>query len=44
MKEWVNGWRLKPEIALEYRYRHLIPFSDDEVERHLQLLKEITKR
>ena len=42
--DWIHGWRLRPETALEYRYRHLMPYSDDEVEQHLIKLKEITNR
>lgn len=42
--DWQNGWRLRPDTALEPRYRSLIPYSDDEVEQHLRTYKEITHR
>lgn len=44
MRAWVPGWRLKPETALEPRYRRLLPFSDEEVAKHLQQFKAIINR
>ena len=44
MREWVGGWRMRPETALEYRYRHLLPYSDQEVEEHLRRLRNIINR
>ncbi|MBR6067373.1 MAG: hypothetical protein IKP45_06185 [Bacteroidales bacterium] len=42
--DWVEGWRMKPEITLEYRYRHIMPYSDKEVEEHLKKFKNIINR
>ncbi len=44
MRAWVPAWRLKPETALEPRYRRLLPFSDEEVTKHLQQFKAIINR
>ena len=44
MGDWVNGWRMKPETTLEYRFRHLMPYSDKEIEEHLRKLKNIINR
>lgn len=44
MGEWMPGFRIKPETALQPRYRRLLPYSDDEVAQHLQHFKTITNR
>ena len=44
LREWVGGWRMKPEVALEYRYRHLMPYSDNEIAEHLRRLRNIINR
>lgn len=42
--DWVEGWRMKPEITLEYRYRHIMPYSDQEIDEHLKKFKNIINR
>ena len=42
--KWIEGWRMKPELTREYRYRHIIPFSDEELEEHLKKFKNIINR
>jgi hypothetical protein len=42
--KWIEGWRMKPELTREYRYRHIIPFSDEEIEEHLKKFKNIINR
>ena len=42
--EWMPGFRIKPEIALQPRYRRLLPYSDEDVAQHLQQFKTITYR
>ena len=43
-QDWINGWHIKPETTKEYRYRHLMPFSDKDIEEHLRKLKNIINR
>ena len=42
--DWVEGWRMKPEITLEYRCRHIMPYSDQEIDEHLKKFKNIINR
>jgi len=42
--KWVEGWRMKPELTREYRYRHIMPYSDEEIEEHLKKYKSIINR
>ena len=42
--KWVEGWRMKPELTREYRYRHVMPYSDEEIEEHLKKFKSIINR
>lgn len=42
--KWVEGWRMKPELTREYRYRHVMPYSDEEIEEHLKKFKNIINR
>ena len=42
--EWMPGFRIKPELALQPRYRRLLPYSDEDVAQHLQQFKTITYR
>lgn len=42
--KWIEGWRMKPELTREYRYRHIMPYSDEEIEAHLKKFKNIINR
>ena len=42
--KWVEGWRMKPELTREYRYRYVMPYSDEEIEEHLKKFKNIINR
>ncbi len=42
--DWVEGWRMKPELTREYRFRHVMPYSDEEIEEHLKKFKNIINR
>lgn len=42
--KWIEGWRMKPELTREYRYRLIMPYSDEEIEAHLKKFKNIINR
>lgn len=42
--DWVNGWRMQPELTREYRFRHVMPYSDEEIEGHLKKFRNIINR
>ena len=44
MGEWIAGWRMKPETVLQNRHRRQLPYSDADVEQHLEQFKTITNR
>ncbi len=42
--EWQAGWRLNPEINMEYRHRNLLPYSDEHITEQLAKYKSIINR
>jgi hypothetical protein len=41
---WQAGWKLTPDIVLEYRHRRLLPYKDEHVAEQLKKYKSITNR
>ena len=42
--EWQNGWKIKPEIALEPRFRYKNPYSDEDIAKRLEEFKKLINR
>lgn len=41
---WQAGWKLTPDIILEYRHRRLLPYKDEHIKEQLKKYKSITNR
>ncbi len=42
--EWQSGWRLKPEVNMEYRHRRLLPYKDEHIQEKIAAYKSIINR
>ncbi len=42
--QWQPGWKMTPDIILEYRHRRFIPYTDENVAEQLKKYKSITNR
>lgn len=35
LQHWHQGWKINPEVNMEYRHRRLLPFTDDQIREQL---------
>jgi len=42
--EWQAGWRINPDLNMEYRHRNLLPYSDEHIIEQLAKYKSIINR
>ncbi|MDY0217389.1 MAG: hypothetical protein RBS19_10600 [Bacteroidales bacterium] len=38
---WEEGWKLNPDIIVEYRFRRLLPYTDEQVQTQIERFKKI---
>ncbi len=41
---WESGWRLQPDVVLEYRHKRLLPYKDEHINEQLSKFKSIINR
>ncbi len=41
---WEPGWRLQPDVVLEYRHKRLLPYKDEHINEQLSKFKSIINR
>jgi hypothetical protein len=40
-QEWQQGWKMNPDVIMEYRHRRLLPFTDEQILEQIEKYKKI---
>jgi len=41
MQKWGSGWKINPDLMMEYRHRRLLPYSDEHIRERIAFFKQI---